>query len=70
MESHVVKNVTKKKTYIKELSYDELVELVKGMQTHLTRFDIVTYLINYNNIISRDDYDNIIRLYVNGIISD
>ncbi len=70
----IIKNATEKENAYRELSYDELVEIVERMQIsiqkRLNRFNVVTYLIGYNNIVSRDDYVNIIKLYVNGIIDN
>lgn len=70
----VIKNATENENAYKEFSYDELVEIVERMQIsiqkRLNRFNVVTYLIGYNNIVSRDDYVNIIKLYVNGIIDN
>lgn len=70
----VIKNATENENAYKEFSYDELVEIVERMQIsiqkRLNRFNVITYLISYNNIVLRNDYDNIIRLYVNGIIDN
>lgn len=70
----VIKNATENENAYKEFSYDELVEIVEHMQIsiqkRLNRFNVITYLISYNNIVLRNDYDNIIRLYVNGIIDN
>lgn len=72
--SDIIKNATEKENAYRELSYDELVEVIEHMQLclqkRLNRFNVITYLISYNNIVLRNDYDNIIKLYVNGIIDN
>lgn len=74
MKSDIIKNATEKENAYRELSYDELVEVIEHMQLclqkRLNRFNVITYLISYNNIVLRNDYDNIIKLYVNGIIDN
>lgn len=74
MKSDIIKNATEKENAYRKLSYDELVEVIEHMQLclqkRLNRFNVITYLISYNNIVLRNDYDNIIKLYVNGIIDN
>lgn len=52
----------------KKPSYDELVELVKSMTYCTTRMDAVAFLIGCNGYVDEKDFDNIMRMYGEGII--
>lgn len=61
------RDVNGENIYMK-LPYEKLVKFVEHSYGRKTRFDVVAMLIGYNGAISEDDFNNIMRLYINNII--
>lgn len=51
-----------------QLTYDELVNRIKGRTYKMNKFDVISYLIGYNGVVTEDDYNNIQKAYQNNII--
>ena len=56
------------KEIFRQLSYDELVKLIKERTYRMNRFNVVSYLIGYNGVVTEDDYNNIEKAYENNLI--
>ena len=56
------------KEIFRQLSYDELVKLIKERTYRMSRFNVVSYLIGYNGVVTEDDYNNIEKAYENNLI--
>ena len=53
------------------MNYSELVNAVEKNRCLETRFDVVAYLIGYNGgVLTREDFANILRLYLDGFIEE
>ena len=52
----------------RQLSYDELVKLIEERTYRMDRFNVVSYLIGYNGVVTEDDYNNIEKAYENNLI--
>ena len=51
------------------MSYEELVNLVEEDKKFFqTRMDVVAYLISYQKKLDVRDYENVMRLYIDGFI--
>ena len=50
------------------LTYDELVKRLRGRTYKMDRFDVVSYLIGYNGVVTEDDFNNILKAREEGII--
>ena len=52
----------------KQLSYDELVQLITSCARRLNKFDVVAHLIGYNGVVTETDFENILKAYENNLI--
>lgn len=52
----------------RQLSYDELVKLIEERTYRMNRFNVVSYLIGYNGVVTEDDYNNIQKAYEDNLI--
>lgn len=52
----------------KQLTYNELVSCIKARSYIKNKFDVITYLIGYNGVVTEDDYNNIQKAYENNLI--
>nr|DAX73800.1 MAG TPA: hypothetical protein [Caudoviricetes sp.] len=43
----------------KQLTYEELVKVIEETCYRMTRFDVICYLICYNDVVTEEDYNNI-----------
>lgn len=56
------------KEIFRQLSYDELVKLIEERTYRMSRFNVVSYLIGYNGVVTEDDYNNIEKAYEDNLI--
>lgn len=52
----------------KQLTYSELVNRIERFPTRMNRFNIVSWLIEYNGVVTEQDYENIIKAYEDNFI--
>lgn len=52
----------------KQLTYSELVNRIERFPTRMNRFNIVSWLIGYNGVVTGQDYENIIKAYEDNFI--
>ena len=53
------------------MKYSELVNAVERNRYLETRFDVVAYLIGYNGgVLTQEDFENILRLYLDHFIRE
>ncbi len=50
------------------MPYEKLLEIVKTMSKGMARFDIVSFFMECQGYVSKEDYHNIQRLYNEGLI--
>lgn len=53
-----------------QMSYEELVEVVAQHPYITTRFNVISYLVGYNGVVTGRDVNNILRLYQEGYIKE
>ena len=51
-----------------QLSYDQLVKFITCYPCRLNKFNLVSFLIGYNGVVTETDYGNIIKAYANNLI--
>ena len=51
-----------------QLSYAELVKLIKERTCRMNQFNVVSYLIGYNGVVTETDFENIIKAYEDNLI--
>lgn len=52
----------------KQLSYGQIVKLIKDHACRLNKFNVVSILIGYNGVVTETDYENIIKAYEDNLI--
>ena len=52
----------------KQLSYCQLVKLIKEHTCRLNKFNVVSILIGYNGVVTETDYENILKAYEDNLI--
>ena len=52
----------------KQLSYDELVKFITDYPCRLNKFNVVSFLIGYNGVVTETDYKNILKAYADNLI--
>ena len=52
----------------KQLSYEQLVNLLKVYTCRLNKFNVVSVLIGYNGVVTETDYENILKMYEDKLI--
>ena len=50
----------------RQLTYEERVKVVEQSPYITTRFNMISYLVGYNGLVTEQDIDNILRLYQEG----
>lgn len=53
-----------------QMTYEELLEVVRQHLYITTRFNCISYLVGYNGIVTEQDVDNILRLYQEGHVKE
>ena len=52
----------------KQLSYDELVKFITDYPRRVNKFNVVSFLIGYNGVVTETDYKNILKAYADNLI--
>lgn len=51
-----------------QMSYSELVNHVEQCPVRMTKWDVVCWLIGYQEVVTADDFENICRLYTDNFV--
>lgn len=54
----------------RQLTYEELVKVVEQSSYITTRFNVISYLVGYNGVVTEQDVNNILRLYQEGHVKE
>lgn len=52
----------------KQLSYYELVKFITDNPRRINKFNVVSFLIGYNGVVTETDYQNILKAYEDNLI--
>lgn len=52
----------------RQMTYDELAKRIKERTFRMNKFNVVSYLIGYNGVVTEEDYNNINKLYAENLI--
>ena len=51
-----------------QLSYGQLVKMIKDHPVRLDKFNVVSILIGYNGVVTETDYENILKAYEDNLV--
>ena len=54
----------------RQTTYEELLAVVERNPYITTRFNVVSYLVGYNGVVTEQDVNNILRLYTEGYVEE
>ena len=53
-----------------QMNYEELLAVVERNPYITTRFNVISYLVGYNGVVTEQDVNNILRLYTEGYVEE